>query len=90
MAHKKQGGSTKNFRDSKPKYLGIKLFDGERAQIGSIIVRQRGTRVLPGRGVGIGKDHTLFALKDGVVKYRTKRKANFHGKVVQKKEVAIL
>jgi len=79
MAHKKAGGSTKNLRDSNPKYLGTKLYDGEEAKAGSIIVRQRGTRILPGKHVGLGKDHTLFALKAGKIKFANKRKTNFDG-----------
>ncbi|HEY4493461.1 MAG TPA: 50S ribosomal protein L27 [Candidatus Paceibacterota bacterium] len=80
MAHKKAGGSTKNLRDSNPKYLGIKLSDGQIAKSGSIILRQRGTVYLPGRNVGLGKDHTIFALKEGLVKFATKRKTSFTGK----------
>ena len=80
MAHKKAGGSTKNIGDSQPKYLGIKLGSGGMARKGAIIVRQRGTLFMPGRGVGIGKDHTLFALKDGPVKFTVKRKLNYTGK----------
>lgn len=79
MAHKKAGGTARNLTDSKPKYLGVKLFAGEQAKQGDIIVRQRGTRVLPGAHVGVGKDHTLFALKDGVVSFRTARKTSFDG-----------
>ena len=67
MAHKKAGGSSRNGRDSAGRRLGVKLFGGQKAQGGAIIVRQRGTRVWPGRNVGLGKDHTLFALADGVV-----------------------
>ena len=74
MAHRKAGGSAKNLRDSNPKYLGTKLADGQNAQTGSIIVRQRGTKILPGKNVGLGKDHTLFALSNGVVKFRETRK----------------
>lgn len=85
MAHKKAGGSTKNGRDSNPKYLGIKVTPGDKAQIGSILVRQRGTDVLPGRNVGLGRDHTLFALKDGVVSITTKRKKHFDSTTVMKK-----
>ena len=69
MAHRKAGGSAKNLTDSNPKYLGTKLYAGEKAKAGSIIVRQRGTKILPGTNVGLGKDHTLFALKDGTVKF---------------------
>ncbi len=67
MAHKKAGGSSRNGRDSQSKRLGVKRFGGETVSAGSIIVRQRGTRVHPGRNVGLGRDHTLFAKIDGVV-----------------------
>ena len=70
MAHKKGLGSSKNGRDSKPKYLGVKRFDGEQVTAGSIIVRQRGTRFRPGPGTGIGRDHTIFAMRDGKVAFR--------------------
>jgi large subunit ribosomal protein L27 len=73
MAHRKSGGTAANLRDSNPKYLGTKLYDGETAQAGSVIVRQRGTRILPGKNVGLGKDHTLFALKPGKMKFGTQR-----------------
>ncbi len=76
MAHKKAGGSTRNGRDSESKRLGIKLFGGERARAGNILVRQRGTRFHPGENVGCGKDHTLFALTDGVVEYRVRGPLN--------------
>lgn len=89
MATKKAGGSTKNGRDSNPKYLGVKLTEGQSAQTGSIIIRQRGTDVLPGRNVGLGKDHTLFALTDGTVSFGTKRKTHFDGSTVIKKIVHI-
>ena len=69
MAHKKGGGSTSNGRDSNPKYLGIKKYGGEAVIAGNIIVRQRGTHWHAGANVGIGRDHTLFALTDGVVSY---------------------
>ena len=72
MAQKKGGGSTRNGRDSNPKMLGVKAFGGEAVSAGSIIIRQRGTRVHPGTNVGIGKDHTLFALVDGQVKFAVK------------------
>ncbi len=89
MATKKAGGTAKNLRDSNPKYLGIKLFAGEVAQTGSIIVRQRGTRILAGKNVGLGKDHTLYALKDGKVEYSSKRKAHFDGTTKTKKTVSV-
>ena len=72
MAHKKAGGSSKNGRDSESKRLGIKLFGGQAASAGNIIVRQRGTRFHPGVNVGCGRDHTLFAKADGFVKYERK------------------
>ena len=89
MAHKKAGGTAKNLRDSQPKYLGIKLSDGQKAQAGSVIVRQRGTVVMAGNNVGLGKDHTLFALKDGTVKFGSRRKISFNGQTVVKKVVKV-
>ena len=76
MAQKKGGGSTRNGRDSKPKMLGVKAFGGQQVLAGSIIVRQRGTKFHPGVGVGIGKDHTLFALVDGSVSFEIKGALN--------------
>jgi len=78
MAQKKGGGSTRNGRDSKPKMLGVKAFGGESITAGAIIVRQRGTRFHPGTHVGIGKDHTLFALADGKVSFAIKGALNKH------------
>jgi large subunit ribosomal protein L27 len=72
MAHKKAGGSTRTGRDSNPKYLGVKLYCGQAVEAGNIIVRQRGTQFHPGTGVGLGRDHTLFALIDGKVEFSTK------------------
>lgn len=78
MAHKKAGGSTRNGRDSQSKRLGVKKFGGESVIGGNIIIRQRGTKVKPGLNVGVGRDHTLFALTDGFVKFEKKgRKGNF-------------
>ncbi|MCE3265935.1 MAG: ribosomal protein [Solirubrobacterales bacterium] len=74
MAHKKGLGSSRNGRDSKPKYLGVKVFDGQKVGGGEIIVRQRGTRFRPGNGVGLGRDHTIFAVRPGVVKFDTGRR----------------
>lgn len=71
MAHKKAGGSTRNGRDSNPKYLGVKRYGGEAVLAGNILVRQRGTRFHAGENVGVGRDHTLFALADGKVQFRT-------------------
>ncbi len=78
MAQKKGGGSTRNGRDSQPKMLGVKKFGGEVINAGSIIVRQRGTKFHPGVNVGIGKDHTLFALVDGSVSFSVKGSLNKH------------
>lgn len=72
MAHKKAGGSSRNGRDSEAKRLGVKRFGGEQVLAGNILIRQRGTKVHPGMNVGMGKDHTLFALKDGQVKFEIK------------------
>ena len=90
MAHRKAGGSAKNLTDSNPKYLGTKLYAGEKAQAGSIIIRQRGTKIMPGNNVGLGKDHTLFALKPGTIKFGTKRKTNFNGTTTLKKVVHVI
>ena len=76
MAHKKAGGSTRNGRDSNPKYLGVKIYGGEAVNAGNIIVRQRGTQFHPGAGVGLGRDHTLFALVDGKVEFGMKGAAS--------------
>jgi len=73
MAHKKGAGSSRNGRDSQSKRLGVKLFGGQSAKAGNIIVRQRGTKHNPGLNVGLGKDHTLFALADGEVEFRKKK-----------------
>ena len=78
MAQKKGGGSTRNGRDSKPKMLGVKVFGGQAISAGSIIVRQRGTRFHAGSNVGVGKDHTLFALVDGQVSFTTKGALSMH------------
>lgn len=90
MAHRKAGGTAKNLRDSNPKYLGVKVADGERAQAGSIIIRQRGTAIMAGTNVSVGKDHTLFALKEGMVKFGSKRKTSFNGKTSVKKVVNVI
>lgn len=85
MAKKKAGGSAKNLTDSKPKYLGVKLAAGQKAQPGSVIVRQRGTKFQAGKGVGMGKDHTLFSLVSGIVSFKNARKTRFDGSRVTKK-----
>ena len=74
MAHKKGLGSSRNGRDSNPKMLGVKVFAGEQVSGGEILVRQRGTRFRPGSGAGLGRDHTIFALRPGVVEFRPSRK----------------
>lgn len=90
MAHTKSAGSTANARDSQPKYRGVKLHDGERAQTGNILVRQTGSRFLPGAGVAQGKDFTLFAIRAGTVSYSTKRKTRFDGSRITKKVVSVV
>ena len=82
MAHKKAGGSSRNGRDSAGRRLGVKKFGGEAVVAGNIIVRQRGTRVYPGTNVGMGKDHTLFALIDGKVRFTTKGALQRHTVIV--------
>ena len=89
MATKKAGGSSKNLKDSQPKYLGVKLYGGEKASAGSIIIRQRGSKILPGTNVSMGKDHTLFATKPGTVTFGTKRKINIDNTVTVKKVVHV-
>lgn len=81
MAHKKAGGSTRLGRDSNPQYLGVKLYGGQKANPGSIIVRQRGTRFHPGLNVKKGKDDTLFAIKPGAVQFKKKKTPNFTGRL---------
>ncbi|MCA9357193.1 50S ribosomal protein L27 [Candidatus Nomurabacteria bacterium] len=90
MSTKKAAGTAKNLRDSKPKYLGIKRTAGQIVKTGEIIVRQRGTKIDAGKGVKVGKDHTIFAMTDGVVSFRDTRKTNFTGKTVSKKMVEVL
>lgn len=90
MSKVKAGGSTKNLRDSQPKYLGTKLYDGQKARIGFVIVRQRGTKILPGENVSVGKDHTLFAVKDGIIKFTEARKGNFDGSYKKLKVVNVI
>lgn len=90
MAHKKAAGTTKNGRDSNPKYLGVKLYDGSFAKTGSIIVRQRGSKILPGTGVRMGRDYSIFAIKNGTIKMTEKRKTHFDGKIMVKKVVSVV
>lgn len=88
MAHKKAAGSTRNGRDSESKRLGVKLYGGQAATAGNIIVRQRGTRWHPGVNVGIGRDHTLFAVADGVVTFRKMGQGRTYINVQPKAEAA--
>lgn len=90
MAHTKAGGSTENSRDSQPKYLGVKLFAGEKTKVGSIIIRQRGSKFLAGKNVRIGKDDTLYAVKAGIVEFLTKRKIRFDGSKSMRKVVNVI
>lgn len=90
MATKKAGGSAKNLTYSNPQYLGIKLYGGEKAQKGSVIVRQRGTKFLKGKNTGVGKDHTIYSLADGKVEYKEKRVTHFDGKVIRRKVVNVI
>ncbi len=89
MAHKKAGGTAVNLKDSKSKRLGIKLFGGQKAIAGNILVRQRGTVYKPGKNVGLGKDHTIFALKDGKVVFKKKIVKGFDGNLRRKTVVNI-
>lgn len=88
MAHKKGASSSRNGRDSNPQYLGVKKFGGEAVIAGNIIVRQRGTQWHPGANVGLGKDHTIFALTAGNVDYRTKANGRVYVSVMPKAEAA--
>jgi large subunit ribosomal protein L27 len=90
MAHTKAGGTAKNLRDSQAQRLGVKLFGGQFVRSGGVLVRQRGTRMEPGTGVGVGMDHTLFATRDGLVKFSTKRIQKFTGTKVRRTIVSVV
>jgi large subunit ribosomal protein L27 len=90
MSKKKAGGTSKNLRDSQPKFLGVKRADGQAVKVGQIIVRQRGTKIEAGKGVKVAKDHTLFAMTEGVVSFRNMRKTRFNGQTVNKKAVHVV
>ncbi len=90
MAHTKAGGSAKNLRDSNPKYLGVKRSDGQMVRTGEVLVRQRGTKIMAGKNTGVGKDHTLFALANGIVKFRSARKTNFDGRSVVRRVLDVM
>ena len=90
MAHRKAGGSAKNLSDSNPKYLGVKVNAGQKIKKGGIIVKQRGTKFIAGKNTAVSKDHSIFALADGVVTYENKRKKSYDNKVVIRKMVSVL
>jgi len=90
MSHKKAGGSTKNGRDSKSKRLGVKLYAGQTVKAGNILVRQKGNKVHAGENVGVGRDFTLFALKNGVVKFTEKRTKKYDGRIFKDRLVHIV
>ena len=90
MAHRKAAGTAKNLRDSQPKYLGLKKGSGEFVKAGNILIRQRGTKFLAGKNVGMGKDHTLFALKEGKVSFSQKRQVKFDNTTIMKKVVNVI
>jgi large subunit ribosomal protein L27 len=90
MAHKKAAGSSKNGRDSRSRRLGVKINHGDEAKTGQIILRQKGRDTMAGRNIGVGKDHTLFALTDGIVEFKTKRKNNFDSTISRRNIVNII
>ncbi len=90
MAHRKAGGTARNLRDSNPKYLGVKIADGQTAKAGSIIVRQRGTNVMSGPNTRLGKDHTIHAVVDGIVKFKNVRKKSFDGSFRMRKSASVV
>ncbi|MFH1286829.1 MAG: 50S ribosomal protein L27 [Candidatus Magasanikbacteria bacterium] len=90
MAHKKAGGSTRLGRDSQPQYLGTKVGDGQTVKAGNVLVRQRGTKIYPGKNVSKGKDDTLYAKIAGVVKFTTKQRRRFDGALKRKKFANII
>ena len=87
MSKTKASGTTRLGRDSRPKYLGVKLYDGQQVKASNIIVRQRGTKFLAGKNVRVARDNSLYALKDGVIKFSTKRKVKFDGTQRDRKSV---
>ncbi len=90
MATKKAGGTAKNLRDSNPKYLGVKVAHGDSVRTGEIIVRQRGTKILPGKNVGTGKDHTIYSSINGIVSFKNTRKTGFDGRTASRKAVDVV
>lgn len=90
MSHKKAGGSTKNGRDSQSKRLGVKLFGGQTASAGSIIVRQRGTKYFPGENTGLGKDYSIYAQADGIVRFTEKKLKKYDGRLFKNKIISVI
>ncbi len=90
MAHTKAGGTAHNLNDSNPKYLGVKRSDGQKVGVGEIIVRQRGTAIMAGKNIGVGVDHTLFAMSAGTVRFHSKRKTNFDGRSQRRRIVDVI
>lgn len=90
MATTKAGGTAKNLRDSNPKYLGVKRADGQKVGVGEIVVRQRGTKILPGKNIGTGSDYTLFSKIAGIVRFRNIRKTNFDGRSKRRRIVDVV
>ena len=90
MAHRGGKKTTGISRDARPKYLGVKLYAGQKAKAGSIIIRQRGSEILPGKNVDMGKDYTIFSLVEGEVSYRAKNKTSFDGKTKRRKYVDVI
>lgn len=90
MAHTKAGGTAHNLNDSNPKYLGVKRADGQKVMTGEVLVRQRGTAIMAGRNIGVGKDHTLFALAEGTLRFHSKRKTNYDGQTVRRRIAEIV
>tara|TARA_B100000745_G_scaffold89693_1_gene56352 strand:- start:287 stop:562 length:276 start_codon:yes stop_codon:yes gene_type:complete len=90
MSTKRSGGSSKNLRDSQPKFLGVKRGDGQTVKNGEVLVRQRGTKIEAGKNVRVGKDHTLYSIADGKVTFRNARKTRFDGKSIIKKTVDVV
>ena len=90
MASTKAGGSAKNLNTSNPKYLGVKLADGQKARPGMVIVRQRGTKIEAGKNVKVGKDHTLYSMTEGTVSFKEFRKRGFDGNITRKKKVQVV
>lgn len=90
MATKKAGGTARNISYNNPQYLGVKLYSGEKARIGNVIIRQRGTKFVVGKNTARGKDDTIFAMKDGVVQYRSVRRTKFDGRIVRRQAVDVV